>query len=113
MSAKPKSQLKSVEETYVYCRTLGHSWVPGVANPEKRRALFGTRVTFQCLRCGMQRHDLIDRLGQVAHRAYDRPEGYTLTESVRLGKKTVKQTVKYTRSEWRMEMVKRITASRR
>jgi hypothetical protein len=61
------------------CRTWGHAWedfVPGVG--EKRPASWGKRFSLLCTRCGTERHDVFDSLGQLSTRSYDYPNGYQL-----------------------------------
>jgi hypothetical protein len=40
---------------------------------------YGWRLSLRCLRCGAQRHDLIDTIGQLSQRRYIYPEGYHMT----------------------------------
>lgn len=62
---------------HLKCRAFGHRWeefIPvGMGKPE-----FGFRFSLLCTRCGTERHDLIDQLGQVAHRAYHYADEYEL-----------------------------------
>ena len=59
---------------YVKCRALGHEW--DTFQPISRKAARGYLVSLRCARCGMERHDTIDSLGNLSTRSYVQPEGY-------------------------------------
>lgn len=81
-------------EKYRHCRTFGHQLE--VFTPHgKRPALFGFRVSLRCTHCTMERHDLIDALGEVAARQYVPPPGYSLEGSI-------------DRATWRKDYVRRV-----
>ena len=72
---------KEVRTTYVMCRTLGHAWEPFTPRG-KRPAYFGYRLSLRCVRCGTERHDTIDMLGNVGSRSYEYEEDYKDAEKV-------------------------------
>lgn len=43
---------------------------------DKRRPLFGFRISWRCVRCTSWRHYIIDANGDVASRGYDYVAGY-------------------------------------
>lgn len=63
-----------ISDDFVLCR-LAHSWEEYNDN-ELGPPAFGWRFSIRCVRCGAQRHDLIDSLGRLAGRRYIHPEGY-------------------------------------
>ena len=62
---------------FLLCRTLGHEWEP-FTPIDMQRPRWGIRLSLLCVRCGMERHDIVDSLGQVASRSYDQPNGYSM-----------------------------------
>lgn len=66
------------------CRSFGHMWdyfIPLAG--DKRPAPWGHRVSIRCERCGAERHDIIDTLGQVSSRNYDYPDDYQMAADER------------------------------
>jgi len=59
------------------------------------------RFTLLCTRCGMQRHDTIDSLGELSSRHYDQPDGYKLAAD---------ETP--TRPQLRLDLIKRMRSER-
>ncbi len=55
------------------CKAIGHAWdkVPSDWTPP-----WGTPLTIRCMRCGTERRDVIDSLGDVSSRRYVYPVGY-------------------------------------
>jgi len=51
------------------CRTVAHQW-DEFTPINKRPPSFGWRMSFRCLRCGAERHDIYDSFGDVASRQY-------------------------------------------
>lgn len=72
----------SLNDDYLLCRTLGHMWRP-YSGKEVVEWGYGTPVGFKCSRCGMVRHEVWDALGQVDHRGYDQPPGYSHPKTAR------------------------------
>jgi len=83
----PKHQQRpepwSREDIYVYpyveCRALGHSWdfVGPNATRRKRAVPFGESVTLRCMRCDMERWDIVTReTRELLARHYDQPPDY-------------------------------------
>jgi hypothetical protein len=59
------------------CRTWGHMWDD--FHPHGKRAPgWGTRFSLRCERCGTERHDTVDSLGELSVREYVYPEGYKM-----------------------------------
>lgn len=70
--------ITELEDAYVLCRTLGHSWDEypnGVISPSMAAASVGT-LTLRCTRCRMERTDYIDNLMGVWNRRYIAPPRY-------------------------------------
>jgi hypothetical protein len=64
-----------VRVEFVRCRTYNHAWDEFYPTDMAPPA-FGWRLSLRCIRCGAERHDLIDRKGSVMARRYIHPEGY-------------------------------------
>ncbi|HEY7418514.1 MAG TPA: hypothetical protein VH593_25260 [Ktedonobacteraceae bacterium] len=59
---------------FVECRTLGHAWEQ---IPSTKRPPFGEYIWTRCVRCTMERHDIVNRFnGRLESRHYYQPEGY-------------------------------------
>lgn len=68
-----------IKVEYQICRGLGHAWdiyEPGVG--QRKGAPWGQRLSVLCVRCGMERHDTFDVLGELSSRKYHQPSGYKL-----------------------------------
>jgi hypothetical protein len=78
---------------YVECRAIGHSWDQ---IPSTRRPAWGELMTFRCVRCGTVREDVVDLLGQLSYRSYNKPEDYSVTGENRPS-----------RSDWRRQMIQK------
>lgn len=52
------------------CRVLGHAWEP-FTPVGKRPPPWGWRISVRCTRCYRERHDLIDRNGNLSDRQYE------------------------------------------
>lgn len=63
---------------YIKCRTLRHAWDDFIPR-DMPAPQWGHRVSLRCLRCTTERHDVIDRLGQLSQRTYIYPTDYALT----------------------------------
>lgn len=61
-----------------YLRTHPFDFVEKVENGHA----FGTLIVWKC-DCGMVRHDVINRLGQLAYRRYFPPANYTIPRELR------------------------------
>lgn len=86
------ARIKLADEMLM-CRTVGHSWDSFI--PMMRRPEFGERMSFLCVRCTTERHDIISWInGELLQREYRYPDGYHLTE-------------KYTRNDFRKEFLVR------
>lgn len=66
----------SVRAEYVRCRTWGHAWEEFV--PRGTRPRWGELFTLRCVRCGTERHDVINALGALGQRRYIYPDDYKL-----------------------------------
>lgn len=65
-------------DAFVVCRAIGHAWyeVPDDAQWSTRR-VWRHRMVLQCERCDMRRFDGVDAFGNVGHRHYEPPNGYS------------------------------------
>lgn len=70
--------LADLNENYVRCRTLGHSWDDWPTSDYV--ASFGWLLPFRCVRCDTKRLDTIDSRGSVGSRRYIWPDDYKLVE---------------------------------
>jgi hypothetical protein len=65
---------------FTKCRTWGHMWDD--YHPHgKRPPGWGTRFSLRCERCGTERHDTIDSLGELSAREYVYPDEYHLASA--------------------------------
>lgn len=63
-----------LDDNYLMCRNLGHSWRPLRAKyQQKERAYF---VAYLCQRCTAERHQWLDTRGLIVSGSYSYPEGY-------------------------------------
>lgn len=66
----------------IRCRVMRHAWDDfdpvGMRNPN-----WGIRVSFRCLRCHSERHDIYNSLGDVGYRRYIYVEGYQYAKGER------------------------------
>lgn len=93
----PSMKRALAKESFVECRTLGHAWERFVPD-DKRKPQFGVRMSLRCMRCTMERHDLVKRMdGSMLSRGYDPPEGYSLTAEESLS-----------RDQWRKKYIKQV-----
>jgi len=65
----------TVNPDFIRCRVMRHSW-DDYSPTGLRKPSWGTRVSFRCLRCGTERHDIYNSLGEVGYRRYVYPAGY-------------------------------------
>jgi hypothetical protein len=83
--------LLELNEQMLRCRTLGHSWddfIPMMKAPE-----FGERLSFRCVRCTTERHDICSWVdGSLIQREYRYPDEYKLSE-------------KYFRNDYRLALM--------
>jgi hypothetical protein len=71
------TDIRAAAKAYVECKTFGHAW--DEFNPiNMRRPHFGWRLSLRCVRCGAERHDIIDSNGNVGSRSYEHPIDYKL-----------------------------------
>lgn len=71
-------QIEELQDSYVYCRTLGHSWDEH-PNPEFNMELFVVSygaAALRCIRCGTMRYDYINAEMAVFTRRYIYPPRY-------------------------------------
>lgn len=66
----------------IRCRVARHMW-DDFEPTEMRSPSWGTRVSFRCLRCASERHDVYDSLGEVGYRRYIYVEGYQYAKGER------------------------------
>lgn len=100
----PVESLEELELRFLECNrsNQGHRWGSISAIPEEAppSALFWARNgdlwMDVCDRCGGTRYRGIDRLGHIAWRHYDWPDGYSL-----VGRKSIKG------AEFRLELIRR------
>jgi hypothetical protein len=98
MSADTATRRQQLRDQFVECRTIGHAWDAFIPH-DKRAPQFGARVSLRCLRCSMERHDLVNRItGDIVSRSYDAPDGYRLAE-------------KLTRAQWRRRYVREVRST--
>lgn len=71
-----KSNLGDLQDTYVWCRTYGHSW--DEFHPDRNPHTFKYFTALRCTRCTTQRIDYEGSLGQIVARNYFYPEGYSM-----------------------------------
>lgn len=70
--------LAELDSNLLRCRTLGHAWDDFVPQGMKRAA-FGTRLSFRCVRCTTIRHDICSWIdGSLVSRSYQYPDVYAL-----------------------------------
>jgi hypothetical protein len=63
---------------YEKCRTWGHAWEEFIPHG-KRPPGWGMRFSLRCSRCGCERHDVIDSLGELSTRQYVYPDDYRMS----------------------------------
>jgi len=61
-------------EKYAECGSLGHAWFD--VDSDTWNPKWGTPVTFRCERCGGERRESWDRIGEMSNRHYKMPEDY-------------------------------------
>lgn len=66
----------TVRAEYLRCRTWGHAWEEFI--PRGMRVRWGELFPLRCVRCGTERFDVINALGQLGQRRYVHPEDYSL-----------------------------------
>lgn len=79
MSKRP---YRKASMDYLKCRTVGHSWddITGTWRP-KVQYIRGTRMTFRCERCTMERYEVWSNAsGELIYRAYVAPDGYAMSK---------------------------------
>jgi hypothetical protein len=77
------ADLTELTGEWVACRTLLHAWEEIPLDAGGPREVHATRsvaiLLFRCTRCGTKRYDAWSRVtGDLVHRAYRTPEGYSL-----------------------------------
>jgi hypothetical protein len=68
-------ELLELPTEWLKCRSFGHTWEEFLP-VGKRKPEFGFRISLLCTTCSMERHDILDVLGNLATRDYKEPEGY-------------------------------------
>ena len=77
MAVRPRGTYLGPDQ-YLMCRTIGHEW--DLFTPiGMERPTWGIRLSLRCDRCSMERHDIVDTLGEVASRTYVQPENYSMS----------------------------------
>lgn len=74
-----KISIDELQNEYLLCRTLGHSWDDNPTaeiDGEWYRSSVGC-LALRCVRCGTERYDYIGKDMQVAYRYYRYPVRYT------------------------------------
>lgn len=87
--------LKTLQDTFLRCRTYGHSWDEWTQTGTLKKA----DLTLRCVRCGTGQYDDIDPSGNVERRSYEYPSDY---EQARLQ-----------RPDLRVELLRRLKKARR
>lgn len=67
--------IRDVPDRYLLCMR-GASGHDLDLLPLPRRSSWGQPEDWRCARCGKIRHDVIDSLGQISVRTYEKPDGY-------------------------------------
>ena len=101
-------QLEHLPINYLFCRTFGHRWDEFIP-VGMRRPTWGFRISLLCTSCSAERHDNIDSLGRVGHRAYHYPDGYYLGYRV----KRNEARLAYNKARRKRDLVKQRTAIER
>lgn len=66
---------REAAEEILRCRSFGHSWED--FNPiDARKPSYGWLFSLRCVRCGTERHDVIDSRGFLNGRRYLYPDDY-------------------------------------
>jgi hypothetical protein len=82
---------------YLECRSFGHAWQ--MQDAPRTEPSWGYLAALVCSRCGMERLDTIDLLGQISVRRYLQPEGYRNPDHT-------------DRAEYRIELMHQLTTKR-
>lgn len=83
MAEEKRSTVKKLPQEYLACRDIGHRWDELDEDEIKEKGLkapFGWLRVFVCINCSAERVDVIDTLGEIAHRRYIYPQGYMLVQ---------------------------------
>ena len=78
-----RSTIKKLDDSFLDCRDLGHSWAEYSDEEIKDNgwtAPFGWLRVFMCPTCDTRRFDVIDARGEIGHRRYEYPSGYMLVK---------------------------------
>ena len=71
---------RAIPEIGAICRDLQHAWAPSMGgklhNEKKRHIGYWRRL--RCSRCGTERTEAMNKVGDVAKRSYSYPDGYRL-----------------------------------
>lgn len=92
------SRFTKVRDEFIKCRSWGHEW--DTFMPLRRRAAWGVLLSLRCSRCATERHDTIDRNGEISAREYKYPDGYKLAGT--------HQGNRATAGELRLEVISRL-----
>lgn len=84
LAPEPVITVKTVQDTYLDCRVVGHWWNRTQDDGRRLKAWHNTRElrrkVFHCMNCGMKRYDVWNRLtGMVDARAYLPPPDYKIS----------------------------------
>lgn len=66
-----------METKFLQCRAVNHPWEEWTPL-NARRPRYGWTESYRCTRCGAERHDTINVMGEVVQRQYRYPDGYQL-----------------------------------
>lgn len=92
------TDLHDLQDTFVWCRTYGHSW--DEFHPDRTPHTFKHYTALRCTRCATKRFDYEGALGEIIDRGYEYPEGYKLAGTL-------------TRAQFRMEIRRRRKGAKR
>lgn len=74
--AKPKKDVSQIQEQFLDCRDLGHTWRWQKAQEDKRYRII-TRIV-SCDRCGTERVQTLNQYGYLVSSSYRYALGYLL-----------------------------------
>lgn len=73
------ADIHDLADNMLKCKLLGHAWDEFL--PMKKPARFGDRISFLCVRCQSERHDIVSWVnGDLLQRSYIYTDGYHLSE---------------------------------
>lgn len=95
MTSAQLKALVSYDQSFLHCRTFGHSWKEVSTNRKTKDNVTGVvALLLRCTSCRTRRYDEVSMLsGSLLYRSYEYPENYLREE-------------KTTRNEYRLALVK-------